>query len=59
MTEALQTEVLHFIRCIQEGAYPISDGSSGLQVVRILEAATRSMEESGRPVALDTTHVLP
>jgi predicted dehydrogenase len=48
----LRTEVLHFIRCIEEGAYPITDGEAGLRVVRILEAATRSMRERGRLVEL-------
>jgi predicted dehydrogenase len=52
VTEALRTEVLHFIRCIEEGAYPITDGEAGLRVVRILEAATRSMRERGRLVEL-------
>lgn len=58
MTEALQAEVLHFARCIEEGGCPITDGGSGLQVVRVLEAATQSMMESGRPVELDTTNTL-
>jgi predicted dehydrogenase len=59
MTEALQAEVLHFIHCIDEGCCPITDGSSGLRVVRVLEAATQSMMESGRPVELHAASSLP
>lgn len=52
MTEALRTEVLHFIRCIEEGERLITDGEAGLRVVRTLEAATRSISNRGQPVEL-------
>lgn len=52
ITEALRTEALHFAACIQNGERPISDGSAGLRVVRILEAATRSLAEDGRRIEL-------
>lgn len=52
LTEALRTEVQELVRCIETGARPISDGQAGLQVVRILEAAARSLQEQGRPVDL-------
>jgi predicted dehydrogenase len=51
-TEALQTEALHFVRCIEGTEQPVADGHAGLRVVRIMEAATRSMNEQGRPVEL-------
>jgi predicted dehydrogenase len=51
-TEALQTEVGHFVDCVRQGAQPISDGLSGLRIVEVLEAASRSIAEQGRPVAL-------
>jgi predicted dehydrogenase len=51
--EALQTEVEHFIDCCLTGASPISNGITGLQVVRILEAASRSIQSQGNPVRLD------
>jgi len=57
MTEALRTEVLHFICCIEECDRPITDGEAGLRVVRVLEAATQSMAERGRLVELDTAGV--
>ncbi|PYR74872.1 MAG: oxidoreductase [Acidobacteria bacterium] len=52
-TEALQTEALHFVKCIGGTERPITDGDAGLRVVRIMEAATRSMNGQGRPVELD------
>lgn len=51
-TEALQTEVAHFVSCIQHGTRPISGGDSGLSVIEILEAAGRSMVRQGNPVEL-------
>lgn len=50
--EALQTEIEHFIECVRTGAPPISSGISGLRVVEVLEAASRSMAEQGKPVLL-------
>jgi predicted dehydrogenase len=51
-TEALRTEAIHFLRCIEGAERPLSDGQAGLQIVRILEAATRSMQNRGQPVEL-------
>jgi predicted dehydrogenase len=50
--EALRTEALHFLDCIENGTQPITGGECGLRVVRLLEAATRSMAERGRAVEL-------
>ncbi|RRR65469.1 MAG: gfo/Idh/MocA family oxidoreductase [Candidatus Viridilinea halotolerans] len=50
--EALKIETEHFTTCIQNGQTPLSDGQAGLRVVRILEAATRSLANQGQPVAL-------
>ncbi|MFA6318969.1 MAG: Gfo/Idh/MocA family oxidoreductase [Elusimicrobiota bacterium] len=52
ITEALQVEADHFTDCIQKKARPITDGEAGLRTVRLLEAATRSIKEHGRPVEL-------
>ncbi|MGJ5673037.1 MAG: Gfo/Idh/MocA family protein [Nostochopsis sp.] len=57
MTEALRTEGLHFINCIKTGDRPITDGQAGLQVVRILEAATQSMKQHGQLVELNSAQV--
>jgi predicted dehydrogenase len=56
-TEALWTEGLHFIDCIEQGKHPITDGEAGLQVVKVLEAATQSMKNHGRLVELDALEV--
>ncbi len=51
-TEALQVEALHLIECLEQGKTPITDGTVGLRVVRILEAATKSLAQRGQPIAL-------
>jgi predicted dehydrogenase len=51
-TEALSLELRHFVGCIQDNTTPLVDGHAGLRVVRLLEAATESMRQSGRPVDL-------
>jgi predicted dehydrogenase len=50
--EALQREARHFLDCIATGVRPISDGRAGWRVVRMLEAAQRSVERRGAPVTL-------
>jgi predicted dehydrogenase len=50
MTEALRVEVDHFLDCVQNGKRPITDARSGAEVVEILELATRSIAENGRPI---------
>lgn len=54
--EALQTEVEHFVNCLRNDTTPISSGMSGLRVVEILEAASHSIGEHGRPVHLGQSH---
>ncbi len=51
-TEALKLEAAHFLQCIEEKKKPVTDGAAGLRIVRILEAATESMKEHGRPLEL-------
>ncbi len=53
VAEALHTEAQHFIACVETGDTPVTDGRSGLRVVRILEAAARSMRDRGRVVELE------
>ena len=50
MVEPLRLECQHFVECILTGKTPRSDGRAGLQVVRVLEAAQRSLEQNGAPV---------
>jgi predicted dehydrogenase len=49
-SEPLQTEAAHFVACIDQRLKPITDGSMGLGVVEMLEAATRSMRMHGQVV---------
>jgi predicted dehydrogenase len=51
-TEPILTETAHFVDCIETGRCPITDGRLGLQVVEMLEAASRSMTLRGHPVEL-------
>jgi predicted dehydrogenase len=52
VTEALRTEALHFLDCVQHGMPPETGGEVGLRIVRLLEAATASMQQQGRLVAV-------
>lgn len=56
-TEALRREVDHFLHCIERQEEPITDGSAGLRVVEILEAASQSMAQRGRPVELQLSRL--
>jgi len=53
--EPLKTECQHFLDCIRTGTSPATDGRQGLELVRILEASTRSLEKGGAPVELAGT----
>jgi predicted dehydrogenase len=50
--EALFTEGLHFLDCIDKGKTPQTDGESGVRVVELIEAATSSMRKRGETVHL-------
>ena len=56
-TEALTLAARDFIESIETGRAPVTDSAVGLRVVRVLEAATRSMEHQGRLIELDPTEV--
>jgi predicted dehydrogenase len=51
-SEPLQNAVRHFAECVRTGRRPLTDGEAGLRVVRILEAAQRSIEAQGVRVTL-------
>ena len=51
--EPLRLMCGHFVECIQQGTEPRSSGAVGLQVVRILEAAQRSLEGEQRRISLE------
>jgi len=50
--EPLRTECLHFVDCVANRKQPLSDGQDGLRVVRVLDAAQRSLKSNGVPVAI-------
>jgi predicted dehydrogenase len=41
--EPLRAECLHFLECVRTGCLPLTNGHEGLSVVRVLEAAQRSL----------------
>jgi predicted dehydrogenase len=45
--EALRLEAEHFLDCVAKDKVPINDGNSGLRVVKILEAANKSIKNRG------------
>lgn len=53
MVEPLKVELHHFLRCIQNGEKPLTDGRSGLDVLRVLEAAQASLSKDGAPVCVE------
>ena len=55
LSEALHTEATHFVRCIENGETPLTDGRAGLRVVHILEAATQSMRDRGQVIELEAS----
>lgn len=50
--EPIKVECQHFIDCIKTGNLPESSGIEGLQVVQILEAATKSLKQNGIQVPI-------
>jgi predicted dehydrogenase len=51
-TEALKLVSREFVEAVSENRKPLTDGQSGYQVVRILEAATNSMKNNGKVIEL-------
>jgi predicted dehydrogenase len=48
--EPLKAECQHFLDCIQNGSEPDTSGRDGLELVKILEAASLSLKGNGAPV---------
>jgi predicted dehydrogenase len=51
-SEALRSELGYFVRCIKQDETPMNDGSAGLRIVKMLEAATESLTKRGALVYL-------
>ena len=52
LSEPLRNECQHFIECVRDRKPPLTDGREGLRVVRLLEAAQKSMDQDGVPIKL-------
>ena len=52
--EALHVATSHFVDCIRRSATPITDGRFGYRVVKLIEAATRSMQCRGETVPIES-----
>jgi predicted dehydrogenase len=50
--EALNLMAEKFLECVVKGQDPVNDGKAGYRVVRMLEAATRSLKKKGEIVYL-------
>ncbi len=51
----MKTECQHFLDCIRTGTPALTGGCQGLDVVRILEAASTSLKNNGAPVSVSNT----
>ena len=51
-TEALHTEAMHFIDCVENSRKPETDGHAGLRLVKVVEAAERSLRARGQLVEI-------
>jgi predicted dehydrogenase len=52
MSEPLKVECQHFLDCIEKGERPLTDGKTGLEVLRVLEAAEQSLAEGSRSITI-------
>lgn len=50
--EPLKIECQHFLDCIKTGAKPNSSGYEGIQVIQILEAASKSLKNGGEKIEI-------
>jgi predicted dehydrogenase len=50
--EALGELARHFLACIEKKEKPVTSGLMGMRIVKLLEAATKSMADRGRVVEL-------
>jgi predicted dehydrogenase len=51
-SEPLRAQAEHFVECVTSARQPLTDGASGLEVVRVLSAMDQSLEQKGAPVAI-------
>ena len=56
-SEPLRRQCLQFLKSIETRERPITDGESGLRVLRVLDAAERSLARGGIPVQVGAAHL--
>jgi predicted dehydrogenase len=54
LSEPLKNECAHFIQWLTQGVAPLSTGSNGLCVVKVLEALTTSLNQAGVEISVQT-----
>jgi predicted dehydrogenase len=52
VSEPLKNQCSHFIACVSHGGFPLTNASTGLDVVRVMEAIDRSTAQNGVPIEL-------
>jgi predicted dehydrogenase len=52
LQEPLRLECTHFVDCIRDRKQPLTDGLDGLRVVKVLDAAQKSLKNGGMPVKI-------
>ncbi len=57
-SEPLKVECRHFLDCITKKKQPVTDGKEGLQVLKVLNAAQRSLNGNGTRISFKS-HSLP
>ncbi len=57
--EPLRLECQHFLNCIAQKNFPITDGREGLRVLRILNASQRSLDNNGGRIYLKEKEAKP
>jgi len=57
--EPLRQECLHFLECCRDRKTPRTDGREGLRVLRVLKAATASLEADGRAISPSVAAAAP
>lgn len=50
--EPLREECTHFLECIKTRNHPLTDAQSGIDVLKVLHACQKSIEQNGEPVSL-------
>lgn len=60
-SEPLKNQCNHFLESISQGKRPLTDARAGLEVVKVLIAIDRSIEQNGAPVWIEQEkpHTLP